>query len=195
MHKQFLKKLSRTFRRPILKEVQGIFTHLTDDEKIQLYKLSRSINRTAVCVEIGSYLGASSVLLAKGLRSGVLYCIDTWENDAMTEGRRNTYEEFEQNTEIYSHKIIPTRGWSSNVFAEIASKVEKIDLFFIDGDHSYEAVKKDWQLYSALLTKGSIVIFHDYGWADGVQRVIKENVVDCIEQYHTLPNMWWGVMK
>ena len=37
----------------------------------------------------------------------------------------------------------------------------KIDLLFIDGDHSYEAVKKDFDLYSQILTDKGIIIIHD----------------------------------
>ena len=37
----------------------------------------------------------------------------------------------------------------------------KIDLLFIDGDHSYEGVKKDFELYSQLLTPNGIIIIHD----------------------------------
>jgi len=38
---------------------------------------------------------------------------------------------------------------------------EKIDLLFIDGDHSYLGVKKDWEMYSPLVKKGGFVAFHD----------------------------------
>jgi predicted O-methyltransferase YrrM len=38
---------------------------------------------------------------------------------------------------------------------------KKIDLLFIDGDHSYEGVKKDWKMYSTLVKKGGLVAFHD----------------------------------
>jgi hypothetical protein len=37
----------------------------------------------------------------------------------------------------------------------------KIDLLFIDGDHSYEGVKKDFELYSNLLNDKGIIIIHD----------------------------------
>jgi len=37
----------------------------------------------------------------------------------------------------------------------------KLDLLFIDGDHAYEGVKKDWEMYSPLVRKGGIVAFHD----------------------------------
>ena len=36
-----------------------------------------------------------------------------------------------------------------------------MDVLFIDGDHSYEGVKKDFELYSLLVKKGGIIAFHD----------------------------------
>ena len=38
---------------------------------------------------------------------------------------------------------------------------EKIDFLFIDGDHSYEGVKADFEMYSTLVKSGGIVAFHD----------------------------------
>lgn len=37
----------------------------------------------------------------------------------------------------------------------------KIDLLFIDGDHSYDGVKKDFDLYSQILSDNGIIIIHD----------------------------------
>lgn len=39
-----------------------------------------------------------------------------------------------------------------------------IDFLFIDGDHSYEAVKKDWELYEPMVNKGGFVVFHDIAY-------------------------------
>jgi len=36
-----------------------------------------------------------------------------------------------------------------------------IDVLFIDGDHTYDGVKKDFELYAPLVAKGGIIIFHD----------------------------------
>jgi cephalosporin hydroxylase len=36
-----------------------------------------------------------------------------------------------------------------------------VDLLFIDGDHTYEGVKKDWEMYSPLVRAGGLVVFHD----------------------------------
>jgi predicted O-methyltransferase YrrM len=39
----------------------------------------------------------------------------------------------------------------------------KIDLLFIDADHRYEGVKRDFELYSPLVAPGGIIGFHDIG--------------------------------
>lgn len=36
-----------------------------------------------------------------------------------------------------------------------------IDLLFIDGDHTYEGVKQDWEMYSPLVRRGGLIVFHD----------------------------------
>jgi len=38
---------------------------------------------------------------------------------------------------------------------------DKVDFLFIDADHSYEGVKKDFEMYSPLVRKGGIIAFHD----------------------------------
>jgi predicted O-methyltransferase YrrM len=36
-----------------------------------------------------------------------------------------------------------------------------VDLLFIDGDHTFEGVKMDWEMYSPLVRPGGMVAFHD----------------------------------
>jgi len=38
----------------------------------------------------------------------------------------------------------------------------RLDMIFIDGDHSYASVKKDILAWSGLLKKGGFMLFHDY---------------------------------
>jgi predicted O-methyltransferase YrrM len=38
---------------------------------------------------------------------------------------------------------------------------DKLDFLFIDGDHTYEGVKKDFEMYSPLVRKGGLIAFHD----------------------------------
>ena len=38
---------------------------------------------------------------------------------------------------------------------------KKLDFLFIDGDHTYSGVKKDFQMYSSLVNEKGIIAFHD----------------------------------
>ncbi len=40
-------------------------------------------------------------------------------------------------------------------------KNRPIDFLFIDGDHSYDGVKKDYELFSPLVRSGGVIAFHD----------------------------------
>ena len=36
-----------------------------------------------------------------------------------------------------------------------------LDILFVDGDHSYEGVKRDFEMYGPLVRNGGIIGFHD----------------------------------
>lgn len=187
-------KLKKKF--PVLKQAFKITSHLTLQERSQLYLLTK--NRNTV-VEIGSYIGASACCFGAAIKSravrGQIYCIDTWNNDAMTEGNRDTWQEFQNNTASYQDHIVPIRGFSIDVIIQVETYVKSVDLLFIDGNHSYEGVKADWNAYKRFLKTGSMVVFHDWGWAEGVKRVILEEVAPFVSDCDYLPNMWWGEIK
>jgi len=170
----------------------SIQSHLTHLERVKLYKLAK---KKEFILEIGSYTGASASCFSAALKEqghGKLICIDTWNNDSMTEGKRNTWDEFQNNTIEYRNTIIPIIGFSTDVVKSVKEITKKIDILFIDGDHSYIAVKADWESYKSFLEPGSIVIFHDYGWADGVKKVVHEDVAHLVSKHESLSNMWWG---
>lgn len=167
-------------------------SHLTVKERICLRDCARGRSRIA---EIGSYVGASACCFGAascGTTDALIICIDTWRNDAMTEGSRNTWREFQTNTSHYRNRIIPVRGFSVDVVDQVKAITPTLDILFIDGDHSYGGVKADWEGYKGFLRAGSIVVFHDYGWAEGVKRVVHEDVLPLVSTADNLPNMWWG---
>ena len=169
-----------------------IFTHLTVDEKYKLYVLARDVSKmqNAIFLEIGSYLGASAVVIASALsNNSILYCVDTWQNETMDEGLRDTFAEFTENTKTLASRIIPLRGRSEIV----ASSFDfPLNFIFFDGDHSYEGIKTDVDNWLPKLVNGGIVVFHDSGWAEGVQQVIKDDIMPRCAEYGTLPNMFWA---
>ena len=179
-------------RYPELRTAFGIESHMSFSERAKLYELATGVESV---VEIGSYTGASAccfgaALLGKG--DGKILCIDTWNNDAMTEGSRDTEIEFLENTKQYDSLIIQAKGFSTLVVDQVAAQADHIDLLFIDGDHSYEGVKADWEAYKQFLVDDSVVVFHDYGWAPGVQKVVQDDVLPYVSSHERLPNMWWG---
>ncbi len=177
-----------------------IFTHLTFDEKILIYKISKKLPKNAICAEIGSYFGASSSIIASNLKNEAkLYCIDTWGNHGMIYNEddlnnerlkeKDTLTDFRKNTFKFKSKIIEMRGWSNSKIIELKQLEDRLDFLFIDGDHNYDSVKLDWDLYSDLLLPGSIVAFHDTGWADGVIKVINDDVLKKAVLLNKLPNL------
>lgn len=57
----------------------------------------------------------------------------------------------------------PIRGDSHllSTLQRVKEVMKAVDFLFIDGDHSYEGVKKDFELYGPLVRKGGIIAFHD----------------------------------
>jgi predicted O-methyltransferase YrrM len=131
-----------------------------------LYGLVRSM-KPEVCVEIGSARGNSACHIGLALKengSGRLYAIDPHEQtDWNDKNAVNTLKEFmdnisavgvgEQVSIIRSYSDAAARDWKL-----------PIDLIFIDGDHSYEGVKRDWKLFLPHMRPFGIVVFHDTMW-------------------------------
>lgn len=67
--------------------------------------------------------------------------------------------------ELYGDSCIFIEGDSHhestyNQLTEVLNN-RQIDFMFIDGDHTYEGVKQDFQMYSKLVKNGGYVAFHD----------------------------------
>lgn len=172
---------------------RAIPTHLTEREKLQLFLLARKAQGECL-VEIGSYLGASSSFIAAGIRSSdnpnkKVYCVDTWTNIAMSEGQRETFGEFISNTSNSRDQIVAIKSDSKEA---ACSFNQPVSFLFIDGDHSYEGVMADVKAWFPLLQPGAVVVFHDIGWASGVQQVIGELVAEKASKKGNLPNMYWA---
>lgn len=162
------------------------FTH--PRERLAIYDEARTACKTGQFLEVGSHLGASAVVLAEVLRrsaltAGRVYCIDTWRNDAMSEGTVDTWQSFERHTANWTNWIVPLRGLSTEV--ELPA-VGQFDLVFIDGDHSYEGAHADAQRFAPMVRLGGRLLMHDHD-RPAVARVVGEllntgrwNVTRCV---------------
>lgn len=79
-----------------------------------------------------------------------------------------------------SQKIISIVGNShdSEVVARVAQSVppQSIDLLYIDGDHSYEGVKRDFENYQKFCKPDGLICFHDINPDFGVTKGIETDV-------------------
>jgi predicted O-methyltransferase YrrM len=118
-------------------------------------------------VEIGSAQGKSACYIGTALREnghGHLYAIDphspTEWNDI---GAIESYPIIQRNirkTHVAEHVTL-VRKTSEEAAREWT---RPIDLLFIDGDHSYEGVKRDWELFLPHMTSFGVIVFHDTLW-------------------------------
>jgi len=148
---------------------------LSINEAIELYNMAESLPMNSpVVVEIGSWLGKSTLVLAKGLKnkhSPKLYCIDPFNADgddpsAVIYAKRmdsieiSLAEKFIHNMKKnHVFGIVETLQGYSYDFVNGFSKT--IDLLFIDGNHEYEAVLRDFLDWSSLVKPQGIIAFHD----------------------------------
>lgn len=159
-----------------LVSARSIPTHMTEPEKVSLFELALASREKGDVVEIGSYVGASTCYLSAGLRgsSSRVYCVDTWNNETMPDGIRDTYHEFMTNTSSFGDVVVPVRKRSEAL--ERADVGERIGLAFLDGDHSYDAVSREIHLLTEWMAKGSIMALHDILYFDGVVKAYCEAV-------------------
>ncbi len=140
-----------------------------------LYKLASRCPKGANALEMGSHLGASACYIAAGLTriEGHLFCVDTWNNETVPEGEQDTFGFFSSNTRQINQVITAIRKRSVDL-SQVELKTP-LSFAFIDADHSYDAVRSDFEKVSQWIHSGGVLAFHDTtSIFPGVPRVIGE---------------------
>ena len=109
-------------------------------------------------VEIGVLNGeTSSFLLSLGT---ILYGIDPLIPDSMESSLIGSLDSIKQNTgELFDKRFTFIKDYSYNVYNTFGN--QNFEFIFIDGDHTYEAVKQDYNLYFPKIKTGGLIFFHD----------------------------------
>jgi len=58
-------------------------------------------------------------------------------------------------------ELISIIEYSQYALHRVEAELPWIDFLFIDGDHSYEGAKLDFELYGPMVRKGGVIAFHD----------------------------------
>lgn len=134
------------------------------EELIGLLRILAKL-RPAVILEIGTANGGTFFLFSRvASPDGVLISVDLPSGrfgGGYPEWRIPLYKSFATHNQQIS--LIRKDSHALSTLRAVRAVLEgrRLDLLFIDGDHTYEGVKKDFQMYSPLVRKGGIVAFHD----------------------------------
>lgn len=66
------------------------------------------------------------------------------------------------------------KGDSRETLPETIKILPKMDFVLIDGGHSHDVAKSDWEWVRELMHERTVVVFDDYKRAEGVTRVVDE---------------------
>ena len=149
------------------------FAELSDNNCVEgLYHLVKEIDTSNfTIVEVGSYAGVSSELLAKNCKK--LYCVDVWmlgSKGFNNEQLDYAATEFKKVMNGYDN-IIAVNDFSLEAATFIPD--ESIDMVYIDAVHDYEDVLADIIAWSPKVKKGGYICGHDIHM-EGVERAVKE---------------------
>jgi predicted O-methyltransferase YrrM len=132
-------------------------------------------------LEIGSWVGNSAVLWADTIRStgrkGMVLCVDPWQpyfkveqekaysaptimNKALKKDRIFKLFLYNIKTSGHSDMVYPIKGPSDQVLPLLQEK--SFDMVYVDGDHSYSAIKRDLQNAARLIGEGGIIAGDDF---------------------------------
>lgn len=166
---EFTQALTRTC------EIEGFTSPI---ELSLLYQLARATDSGAI-VEIGSYLGRSTVVLANAERDSGGESIVAVDPHTAALGYRgeqpqNTLTEFLANIERAGVTSFVRLMHMKSAQAAAEWDGSPVRLLFVDGWHSYEAVIEDVSGWAPFFGEGTCVVFDDFLPSPGVRSAVRE---------------------
>lgn len=127
--------------------------------------------------EIGSYSGESAEIFLQSGKVNHITCIDPWVNNYDSDDPAEQHDMisiealFDERMNKYLNQYTKIKNYSHCAVAQIEDN--SLDLVYIDGNHNYEFVKRDIELYLPKLKTNGIMAGHDYSesWTDVIHAV------------------------
>ena len=126
-------------------------THFSERTVGTLQQVSALLPKFALVINIGAYMESSTACILYGRPDVLVYSIDT----EMCEGGLDNLEQLglrSQTIRLLGTSQDIGRKWNC-----------EIDMVYIDGDHAYESVKEDIELWVPWVKRNGFIAFHDYG--------------------------------
>jgi predicted O-methyltransferase YrrM len=151
---------------------------LSEAQGRALFDAAAAATGAGVIVEIGSWKGRSTTWLAAGARLAGqrVYAIDPHRGSREDPGAHTLKEFLDSLARNGLADVVEPMVMTSEEAAR--SITRPIELLFIDGDHSYEGVRRDAELWLPRLMDGGTVMFHDVATAaySGPRRIVRRMV-------------------
>ena len=119
-------------------------------------------------IEIGSYVGESTLMFAKNFKEVV--SVDPYINDYDLSDLACSYAPFDVVYAEFLKNTLPLpnvksiRDTSTNAFPILNQ--QQWDMVYIDGLHTVDGVYYDITHYKTIIKPGGFVCGHDYGWGN-----------------------------
>lgn len=124
-------------------------------------------HRPKVCVELGSWQGASAIPVARAIRrwGGTVTCVDTW--GGAVDGTVSLQTPWML---LNCVRNMTQAGVGGNIRVIVSTTseaaqwwTEPVDYLYIDADHSYEGVMADLRAWVPHVRPGGLLLGDDYG--------------------------------
>ncbi len=165
-------------------KIQGF---LLPQEGFALYYLAKEGPGRGAIVEIGSLFGRSTCWLAAGTRAArreKVVAVDHFRGSPEhREGGSHPISALAQSGTAFPSFVanLQNQGLRDWVDIRVGNSVEigaawksPVRLLFIDGDHTYEAVRADFDIWGRHVIPGGLVAFHDVETFPDVTRLYQE---------------------
>jgi predicted O-methyltransferase YrrM len=118
-----------------------------------------------VCVELGTWLGASAIPVARRIASwrGVLTCVDTWSDNILHAGDTSPWLLVSCARNLVAAGVTNVRLMPTTTHEAARTWTEPIDYLYVDADHSYDAVRADLRAWLPHVKPGGLILGDDYG--------------------------------